>query len=118
VAASSMVVSQFQGVTVVSFRGASIVDAMVVQAIGEQLSDIIDQQAAKRLILDFDVVRMMSSQMLGVLISLQKKAKEIKGRVVLCAVRPEVMKIFDIMKLTKMFEFAPSEAEGFRKLGF
>ncbi len=115
---SSMVLSQFQGVAVANFRTPSIVDPLAVEAINKQLLELVEEQAQKKIVLDFDVVRMMSSQMLGVLISLQKKCREIRGRVILCGVRPEVMKIFQITRLTKMFEFAENEAQGFKKLGF
>jgi anti-anti-sigma factor len=54
--------------------------------------------------------------MLGVLISLQKRARLIGGRVVLCAMRPDLMKVFQITKLDKILEFAPSEREALAKL--
>lgn len=115
-ATSGLVVTTFQGVTVVSFRNASILDMPVVQAIADELFALIDKQAQKKILLDFDAVRFLSSQMIGTLIALQKKSKGIGGRVILCGLKPEPLKVFKIMKLDKVLEFALDEHEGFKKI--
>lgn len=112
---NGLVISQIQGVTVVSFQNASIIDMPTVQSIGEEIYALVDQQALKKIVLDFEPVRFLSSQMLGVLISLQKKAKTINGRVIICGLRPELHKVFQIMKLEKVLEFAADEAGAMKK---
>ena len=107
---SSLVLSQIENVTIVTFRSASIIDLPSVESIGRDLYTLVDDQAKRRIILDFSAVKFLSSQMLGVLIALQKKAKAIKGRVVLCGMRPELMKVFKITKLDKVLAFASDEA--------
>ena len=114
--ASGLVVSQIQGVTLVSFRVASILDGAVVEAIADELYGLVDQQAQRKLVLDFTSVQFLSSSMLGVLIALHKKSKAIKGRVILCGLRPQLLKIFNIMKLQKVLEFADDEQEAFKSL--
>ena len=112
---SSLVLSQIENVTIVTFRSASIIDLPSVESIGRDLYTLVDDQAKRRIILDFSAVKFLSSQMLGVLISLQKKAKAIKGRVVLSGLRPELMKVFKITKLDKLLEFASDEADALKR---
>ncbi|GMV96293.1 MAG: STAS domain-containing protein [Phycisphaerae bacterium] len=104
-------------VTVVNFSDASILDTQVVQQIGEELYDLVDKQARRKLILDFDKVRFLSSSALGVLITLRKKADAIKGKVVLCNMRDELRKVFKITNLDKMFEFYESEEKALGSYG-
>jgi anti-sigma B factor antagonist len=114
--ATSLVVTEIKGVTVVSFQTGSIMDQPTIEAIGAELYALVDQQARKKIVLDFASVKFLSSQMLGVLIHLQKKARQIGGRLVLCAMRPELMKVFQITKLDKILEFAPDERAALAKL--
>jgi anti-sigma B factor antagonist len=113
---SGLVVSEVKGVTVVGFQTASIMDLPAIEMIGGELYALVDQQARRKIVLDFSAVRFLSSQMLGVIILLQKKARLIGGRVVLCAMRPELMKVFQITKLDKILEFAPDERGALAKL--
>lgn len=112
---SSLVLSQIENVTIVTFRSASIIDLPSVESIGRDLYTLVDDQAKRRIILDFSAVKFLSSQMLGVLIALQKKAKAIRGRVVLSGLRPELMKVFKITKLDKVLEFASDEADALKR---
>ena len=112
---SGLVVSEIENVTIVSFRSASIIDLPSVESIGRDLYALVDEQAKRRIVLDFAAVKFLSSQMLGVLISLQKKSKAIKGRVVLSGLRPELQKVFKITKLDKILEFASDEADALKR---
>ena len=113
---SGLVVSQYQGVAVVNFRDSSILDGAAVQSIADELYELVDQQAQRKIVLDFSQVRFLSSMMLGVLISLQKKSQDIKGKMVLCGLRADLYRVFEIMKLDKMLTFAKDEAEAMQKL--
>jgi anti-sigma B factor antagonist len=113
---TGLVVAEIKGVTLVNFRSVSIIDLPTVEAIGTELYALVDQQARKRIILDFAAVKFLSSQMLGVIINVQKKAKQIGGRVILCAMRPELKKVFQITRLDKVLEFAADENEAMERL--
>ena len=114
---SGLVVSQIEDVTVVSFRSNSIIDAATVEAIAQELYALVDKQARRKLVLDFEQVRFLSSQMLGTLVALQKKIKTIKGRYVIAGLRPELYKVFKITSLNKILEFADTEGEALGLLG-
>ena len=110
--ASDLVISQIQDVTIVDFRNTSILDGGAVEAIAGQLYALVDEQARRKILLDFSAVRFLSSRLVGALLALHKKAQAIKGRFILCGLRPELHKVFKIMKLEKILEFADSEETG------
>lgn len=114
--ATGLVVTQVEGVTVVTFRSASILDLPTMEAIAVELYALVDQQARKKVVLDFAAVRFLSSSMLGILVSLQKRSRGIGGRVVLCSMRPDLLKVFQITKLDKVLEFAADERAALKKL--
>ena len=106
---SGLVITQIKGVIVVNFHNASILDGTSVQSIAKELYAIIDQQAQKKVVLDFSQVKFLSSSMIGVLIAMHKKSNDIKGKVILAGLREELFKVFKIMKLEKVLFFAENE---------
>ena len=116
-AENELVITQMYDVTTVSFRKSTLLDGLTVETLGKDLYVLVDEQARRKIVLDFAAVRLLSSRMIGVLIDLHKKAQAIKGRVVICALRPELKKVFKIMRLEKVLSFADDEAEAMKLLG-
>ena len=116
--ASGLAIVPIRDISLVDFRHQSILDAPVIEAIGRELYALVDELARKKIILDFTKVQFLSSQMLGVIINLHKKSLAIKGQVVLCGVRPEIMKVFGIMKIDKVVRIVKTEGEAMEALGF
>ncbi|MHC4717143.1 MAG: STAS domain-containing protein [Planctomycetota bacterium] len=106
-----MVVQTIGDVTVVDLTSSSILDGLTIQSVGEKLFELVDEQARRKIILDFSEVRLLSSMMLGVLVRLQRRVEGIKGRLVLCGLRPDLMRVFKITQLHKLFEFYRNENE-------
>jgi len=113
---SDLVVTEVQGVTTVSFRNPSILDAHAIDTIGEELYALVDRQAKRKVLLDFSQVNFLSSKMMGVLLALHGKAAKIKGKVVICSLQPNLFEAFRIMQLDKLLSFAKTEADGLGKL--
>ncbi len=112
-----LLIQSFRDVTVANFSDASILDTVQVQQIGEELYALVDNRAIRKLILDFTNVKFLSSSALGVLITLRKKSDEIKGKVLLCSMRPELRKIFKITNLEKLFDFYENEEKALGYFG-
>lgn len=93
------------GVTVVSFKDASILDAMVIQRIGRELYKLVEDDQRRKIVLDFSEVRFLSSQALGVLLTLRRKADRSGAKIALAAIRPELAKVFKLTNLDQLFEF-------------
>ena len=63
-------------------------------------------------------MQFLASAAIGMLMTLHRKSTAIKGTFVICGLRKDLMKVFEIMKLTKVFKFAPNEDEGLALLGY
>lgn len=108
---SRLLVQGIGDVTIINFQDASILDTLLIQKIAAELYGLVDEKAKRKIILDFTTVKYMASQTLGVLLTLQKKARTLKGRVVFCSLKPDLMKVFKITGLEKMFEFYDDETK-------
>jgi anti-sigma B factor antagonist len=105
-------------VTIVDFQDARILDAVQIEEIGKELFRLVDDMDRKKLVLDFSKVRFLSSSTIGVLISLRKKTADIDGTLVICGLRSELMEIFKIMKIQKLFTFCADEQKAMHVFGF
>ncbi|MFQ3651178.1 MAG: STAS domain-containing protein, partial [Gemmataceae bacterium] len=61
--------------------------------------------------LNFRNVKYLSSAALGKLIALNKKVKSAGGSLVLSNINPEIIEVFEITKLDKMFKIKKDEQE-------
>ena len=75
-----ILIQDYAGVSVVTFTDTSLLDAATISQLGDALYELVDKQNKQKLILDFSSVRFLSSQTLGVLLTLSKKCQAIKGR--------------------------------------
>jgi anti-anti-sigma factor len=107
----NLVISTIEDVTIVSFREHTILELSMVEGIGKQLYALVDERALRKIVLDFRPVRFFSSQMIGVLLNLHKRASAIKGRVILASLQPDLYKVFKITRLDDVLEFAANEDE-------
>jgi anti-sigma B factor antagonist len=100
-------VEQVGDITVVYFLDKRILDEPTIQAIAEQLFSIVEQDAKRKLLLNFAGVEYMSSAALGKLINLHKKVTALKGQLAMCNVIPQIFEVFAITKLDKIFKIFP-----------
>jgi len=114
---NQLVIQEIGGVTVANFGGSSILDGTTVDALGRQLFDLIDNQARRKVLLDFTRVKFLSSSMLGVLIRMQKRAGAIGGRVAILGMKPDLHRVFKISRLDKLFDFYDDEDDAFHSFG-
>ena len=113
-----ILVQKMWDVTVVDFQEARLLEAQQIEAIAKELYRLVDEMHVKKLILDFGKVQFLASAAIGVLMNLHKKSTAIKGTVIICSLRKELMKVFEIMKLTKVLKFAANEDEALVQLGY
>jgi len=93
------------GVTVVGFKDVSILDVVTIQNIGRELYGLVEEREKRKLVLDFSDVRFLSSQALGVLLTLRRKADQAQTEIVLCGIRKELTRVFEITNLNRLFAF-------------
>ncbi len=104
-------VSKLGDVTVVKFVDKKILDEASIQELGVELFGLVEQDNRKAILLNFANVEFLSSAALGKLITLDRKAKTHKGRLKLCEIRPEILEVFHITKLNKVFDIRKDESE-------
>ncbi len=112
-----ILIQKMWDVTIVDLQEPRLLESQQIEAIGQELYRLVDQMNRKKLILDCSKVQFLASAALGVLVNVQKKVSAIKGAFIVCGLRKELMKVFEITQLTKLFKFAADEAEALKMLG-
>jgi anti-sigma B factor antagonist len=106
-----IVVSKVGDVTVVKFVDKKILDEANIQALGQELFALVEIDNRRSIVLNFTDVEFLSSAALGKLITLDRKVKAAKGRLKMSNIRPEILEVFQITKLNKVFDIRKDEAE-------
>ena len=96
-------------VLVVYFNDAQILDESKIQQISEELMAVLGKCPSNKLLLNFNQVKFMSSSVLGRLVHLSKKCKTERIDLKLCNIAPEIMEVFKITRLNKVFEIHDDE---------
>ena len=104
-------VSVEKGIRVIEFTNNKILDEGNIAAIQDTLNVIIDENENPRLLLDFSTVDHLSSAALGMLINVNNRIKQQNGQLRLSNIRPQIMEVFEITKLNKLFKILPTRAE-------
>jgi anti-sigma B factor antagonist len=107
-------VDQVGEVTVVRFRESNISAFSAVEKLAEELYQLVEVENRKKLLLNFASVGFLSSSALGKFISLNGKLKARSGAVKLCNLQPQVLDVFLICKLDRLFDIRTDEAEALR----
>ncbi len=108
---------EVDGVTIVVFRQAQILDAVTIERLSAGLKDLLDGAESKQFIFDFSQVNYLSSSALGMLIGLQRRVVQPGGSLKLSGIREDIMEVFRITKLDTVFDIyrdIPSALEAFR----
>lgn len=110
-------VSKVKDVTVVALRDTSILDALVVEAISRELTTVVEQESSPKFILDLRGLQSLTSSMIGVFLTVHKTVQKRGGKVVLCGLRPQLQKVFEIANLDRVLSFAEDGASAMAALG-
>jgi len=92
----------------VEFTDRKILDELCIAELQEELSRLVEAQQGIKLLLNFGNVEHLSSAALGMLITLNKRVQGQKGTMKLSDIKPQIMEVFKITKLNKLFEIHPS----------
>lgn len=105
-------VSRNGAVYVAKFLEHKILNDMVIEGIARELYDLAAKEDCKNILLNFSGVGFLSSSVLGKLITLNKRMKAKGGQLKLCELRPEIMELFTLTNLTKIFDIRGDETNG------
>ena len=90
---------------------AKILEAPVIEQIHQDIAKILGETELRNVILNFSEVKFLSSAALGMLILVNKMCKESKINLKLCAIEPEIVKVFKITGMNKVFSLQRTEEE-------
>lgn len=97
-------------ILVVYFQDVSIIDEARITGLGEELLELIRGDNDK-VVVNFQNVSFMSSAMIGKLIHFSKKCDTEKVKLRLCNINENVMKVFTLMNLQKVFKIDEDESD-------
>jgi anti-sigma B factor antagonist len=103
------------GVLVVSFTDSKIVTEDQIQEVGEQLYELVEAGANKKILLNFGKVQYCSSTVLGKLVGFKRRVDAAKGKLKLCCIHPDLLVPFKLTGLDKVFEIHPEEQAALNK---
>lgn len=106
-----LAVSQRKDLQIVEFTNNKILDEANIAEIGQKLMGLIDAGPQPKLLLDFASVDHLSSAALGMLINVNNRIKQKNGQLRLTNIKPQIMEVFAITKLNKLFRILPTRAE-------
>jgi anti-sigma B factor antagonist len=96
---------------IVEFMENKILDELNIAEIGQALSSLIDAKDRPKVLLDFSHVDHLSSAALGMLIDVNNRIKQQNGQLRLSNIKPQIMEVFVITKLNRLFRIADTRAE-------
>ena len=106
---SPLHVTATEGVTVVTFRDRSLLDTEELKIIETELIKMLGEQRGFKLVIDFNNVQTLSSQMLGTLLKVSEALKPSEGRLGLCNLNGKIKEAFEITNLKKIFKIHASQ---------
>jgi anti-sigma B factor antagonist len=105
-------VQPFDKYSVVEFRTPSLMDPIILEEIGKELYRLVDEEDRRKLVLDFEKVQYLSSQAIGIILTLNKKLAALKySKLVLCGVGPKLMELLKITRLDRILSVKPTQSE-------
>jgi anti-sigma B factor antagonist len=112
-----LTITEIEKYTVVEFRTPSLMDPAVLEQIGQSVYRLVDAEDRRMLVLDFERVEYLSSQAIGIVLTLNKKLAKLKHTsLVLCGVGPKLMELIKITRLDKVLKIKPSQKEAVKVL--
>ena len=104
--------------TVVEFQTQSLMNPQELERIGAQLFGLVDQDKKGHVVLDFGKVKYLSSQAIGIILTLNKKLTGGSAggeNLILCGVGPQLMQLLKITRLDRILTIKSTPAEAVAK---
>ena len=108
-------VNPYKSCVVVEITTPSLMDPIELEALGDDLYRLVDDQDQRRLVLDFGQVQYISSQAIGILAKLHRKLSTLKGGLlILCNLSPRLLELLRIVRFDKLITIKPTQVEAIR----
>lgn len=108
---SPLLTSKVGNVTVVRFSENAVLDTLVVEQMRASLLAMLDAPGPPRIVIEFQNVDFISSAALGVFALVFRRAAQTSAQVVFSQIRPELMPVFSLTSLNRMFRIFESTSQ-------
>ena len=109
---TEFLVTQIEKATIVEFQTPSLMDPMVLDSISSDLVGLVDEMDRRILILDFSRVEYLSSQAIGIVITLHRKLAALAhSKLLLCGVKGKLVELLRITRLDRILTVKPTQKE-------
>ncbi len=106
------ILNKVENWTVIEFRTASLMDPLVLEKTGAALYRLVDEEDRRLIIMDFSQVQYISSQAIGIVLTMNKKLSALKkSKFVLCGVGEKLMQLIKITRLDRLLTIKPTQEE-------
>jgi anti-sigma B factor antagonist len=121
-AVAAMPIDSFAKDDILSIRilDERLVDPEQLKRLFDDLYALLGKSEERQVVLDFTPVKFMASAMLGKLVAFQKKCEEFRAKLKLSGITPQILEVFKITKLNKVFDIQadePAARKSFNKRG-
>jgi anti-anti-sigma factor len=103
-------------VTVITFNATSMSGLEGIEAVSKIIGDFVSSNYPRKIVFDFERVKFFSSQTLGLLLDVWRRAKEYQGIVAISGINPQLHRVFKITNLDKIFQFYPDRQSAVREM--
>ena len=103
-------------VLVVGLTDSKILDSQRIELIGRELQATVAQAVQKKMVVSFSGVSFMSSAMITKLVMLNRSCKAQGVKLKFCDVSPNVMEVFKITNLNKLFDIQDTQEKAIGSL--
>src|SRR3982751_6566823 len=105
-------VRQSKAYAVVEFHTESLMNPLELERIGQGLYRLVDDAGHHQVVLDFSAVKYLSSQAVGIILTMNKKAAQFpEGRLVLCGIGQQLLQLLKITRLDRLLNIVSSQKE-------
>jgi anti-sigma B factor antagonist len=108
-------------VLVVYITASKILENAKIQQIGQELTQLAEQNPGGKVVLNFQEVKFMSSAMINNIVNFHRKCGKSDIKLKLCDISKDVMEVFNLMKLHKLLDIQKNEEKAiasFEKKGW
>lgn len=83
----------------------------------ERATNAIEEHSIRHIVLNLESLTFMDSSGLGVILGRYKQIKQRHGEMVVCAISPNIQRLFDMSGLFKIIRLEPTEQFALKRLG-
>lgn len=116
-AESNIVVHRMGEVEVIEFIDRSILEQRNINKVEAELIALAERSGWPRFVISFAGVKSISSSVLGMLMSVNKKVRSLKGEIRLSNIHPQIAEVFKLTKLDTVLKVFDSTDKALEKFG-